>query len=153
MARGLKIPEAQKVLILADAVQTSAAVAATRWNVSERVIYTWADEMGGLRVLRTIWQSQHMAAAARISSSVAGELEKRLPKLKAEAVIALSLKVLDTAGWEKGAGAQAEAGATAQAVGQQVVQIYIDNDAIDQQVAQQAMARKLLDDFGDRGSQ
>ena len=91
-----RIPEAQKLLILADAITTSAHDASTRWPVSEHTIYSWGDQLGGLRVLREVYEAHRQAAVSSMVRAISGEVQKRLPRLHQKAVVALAIQVLDS---------------------------------------------------------
>ena len=92
---GARIPESQKLLILADAIGTSAPAAAARWGVSEKTIYVWGDKHGGLLALREVWEAKQLAAVSEMVVQVSHELRQRLPKFSEESITALALQVLE----------------------------------------------------------
>jgi hypothetical protein len=73
-ARGRKpgepIPESERILILADAIATSAPEAAKRWNVAPITIWKWADKAaGGMRALRDVYQLRQLGAVTEASEA------------------------------------------------------------------------------------
>ena len=94
MSAGKRIPEAQKLVILADALVTSAADAAGRWGIRDDTIYGWTKPLGGLRALRELYEMKQVGAIAEMAGAISREVNKRLPQLSPEHVIELALEAL-----------------------------------------------------------
>ena len=81
---GARLPVAQKLVALADAIMTSAPDAAKRHGISEHTIWKAAEEYGGLRNLRELYESRQMSALTGLAEAVSREVNKRLPQLSEE---------------------------------------------------------------------
>lgn len=84
-----RIPEEQRVAILADALATSAPEAAGRWGVSEHTIWKWAEAVGGLTHIRELYEARRVAAASDAAIRLASEAKGRMGKLSDQHVVAL----------------------------------------------------------------
>jgi len=92
---GTRLPVAQKLVALADAIMTSAPDAAKRHGISEHTIWRAAEEYGGLRALRELYETKRVGAVAEMAMQVSHELSKRLPKMQERAITALALQLID----------------------------------------------------------
>jgi len=90
-----RLPLAQKLVALADAIMTSAPDAAKRHHMSQHTIWKAAEELGGLRALRELYEAKRMGAVADMATQVSYELTKRLPKMQEKAITALALQLME----------------------------------------------------------
>src|SRR3990172_952873 len=91
-----RLPVAQKLVALADAIMTSAPDSARRHGISEHTIWKAAEEYGGLRALRELYETKHVGAVSEMAMQVSYELGKRLPKMHEKAITALALQLIES---------------------------------------------------------
>jgi len=88
------ISQAQKLVILADAIVTSAPDAAARWGICDRTIYHWTEKIGGLKALRELYETKQIGAIAEMAGAIFREVSNRLPKVSEDHLIELALEQL-----------------------------------------------------------
>jgi len=86
-----RLPVAQKLVALADAIMTSAPDAAKRHGISEHTIWKAAEEYGGLRALREVYETAQVSAITQLAGAISREINKRLPQLTEETLRELGL--------------------------------------------------------------
>src|SRR3989304_4593766 len=93
---GARLPVAQKLVALADAIMTSAPDAAKRHGISEHTIWKAAEEYGGLRALREVYETAQVSAITQLDGAISREINKRLPQLTEETLRELGLAFIKT---------------------------------------------------------
>ena len=94
---GARLPVAQKLVALADAIMTSAPDAAKRHGISEHTIWKAAEEYGGLRALRELYETQQVASLTQLAGAISREVNKRLPQLTEDTLRELGLAFIKAA--------------------------------------------------------
>lgn len=98
-SQGVETPASFRLVILSDLLKgDSARVVSEKWGVPQETIYNWADNLGGVRHLRELYDTQIMSYGASIGRNVANRFAKELADLDQESVVALALKLLDITG-------------------------------------------------------
>jgi hypothetical protein len=62
--------------------------------VSAPAIWKWAEQFGGLRALREVYEAKQVGAIAEMAGAISREINKRLPQLTDEHAIELALEAL-----------------------------------------------------------
>ena len=92
---GARLPVAQKLVALADAIMTSAPDAAKRHGLSEHTIWKAAEEYGGLRALRELYETARIGAVSEMAKDIKDELKRRLPHLGERSFTAVTVKLIE----------------------------------------------------------
>lgn len=97
MPQGEPTPEPLKQVIMADCILMPVSKVAEKWEISPSTINNWLAEVGGVKLLRELHDTQTAASAADISINVARRVAELLRDMEAEFVVPLAMKVLETA--------------------------------------------------------
>ena len=110
-----KIQSAEKLAILADAVMSSAPEAADRGGVSAHAVWKWAEDFGGLRAVRELYESRQLGAVSEIATSVSKETRRRMGRLPSKSLVALGISLIESAAKHNSAGVAVTVNANANA--------------------------------------
>jgi hypothetical protein len=80
-------------------VAVADAQAADRWGVSEHAVWKWAEEVGGLRALRELYETRRMAGVSAAAVSISHEVQRRVGRLSERNLVALFLELAKSLGY------------------------------------------------------
>ena len=89
-----RIPDAERLAVIADAIITSAPDAAQRWGISEHTIWKWTEEAGGLRAIRELLTIHQLGALFSTYRAISCEMRRRLPHLSDDHLVALFIEMI-----------------------------------------------------------